>query len=228
MVEISVSHCGQIPSRSISRSVHPIAHNRAKMDPQAGLFSRKCANILPSPPESPSMYAYPSALGEHGRYTTRLASRHVLPTPSRCVTFGSAESVQQSCDERVSASQSQENPSRDGRISPHLSSLHQGITVEESKTVSPNLRAPELPSPDQELDRLRREDTPKRRPTSASSTASHNTPQLVVTEAEHQSEGDELFTCSDEEGDIAGGTEAVKSGAQRLAEKRKMKRFRLA
>ena len=198
------------------------------MDPQAGLCSRKCANILPSPPVSPSMYAAPPELGEHGRHTTRVASRHVLPTPSRCVTFESAGSVQQACDEKLSASQSQENPSRDARISSHLSSLNQIITVENPNAVSPNLRAPELPSPDQESDHLQREDTPKQRPTPASSTASHNTPQLVLTEAEHQSEGNELFTSSDEEGDIAGGTKVVKSGAQRLAEKRKMKRFRSA
>lgn len=196
------------------------------MDLQAGLLGRKCVNILPSPPESPSMYAYPPALGGHGRYTTRLASRHVLPTPSRCATFRLAESDQQACDEKVSASQSQENPSRDGRTPPHSSSLHQIITAEKSDSVSSSMRASELPSPDEVSDHLRKQDLPKQRPTRASSTASHHTPQLLLTEAEHQSEGDELFTGSEED-DITGGMKVVKSGAERLAEKRKMKRFRL-
>lgn len=186
------------------------------MDVQASLFGRKGANVLPSPPESPSMYAYPPAPGEHGRYTTRLASRHALPTPSGSSTFGSAESARQ------------ENPLRDGRTSSRSSSLHQITTVETPSSVTSNMRAPELPSPDEASDRSPGEGSLKQRPTRASSTASQPTPQLVFTEAEHQSEGDELFTGSEEEEGVAGGTEAVKSGAERLAEKRKMKRFRSA
>lgn len=185
------------------------------MDVHASLFGRKGANVLPSPPESPSMYAYPPAPGEHGRYTTRLASRHALPTPSGSSTFGSAESARQ------------ENPLRDGRTSSRSSSLHQITTVETPSSVTSNMRAPELPSPDEASDRSPGEGSLKQRPTRASSTASQPTPQLVFTEAEHQSEGDELFTGSEEEEEVAGGTEAVKSGAERLAEKRKMKRFRL-
>ncbi|KAF6221844.1 hypothetical protein HO133_001812 [Letharia lupina] len=196
------------------------------MDLQASLFGGKCANVLPSPPESPSMYAYP-ALGEHGRYTTRLPSRRVLPSPTGGATFRSAEDRRQACDEKGSPSQSYENPPRDERTPPHSSSLHQVTTVEDNSSVSSNLRTPELPSPDQVSCHLRKEDTLKQRPTRASSAASHPTPQLVLTEAEHQSEDDELFTGSKEEEDIAGGKEAVKSGTERLAEKRKMKRFRL-
>lgn len=88
--------------------------------------------------------------------------------------------------------------------------------------------APELPPPDQVPDHLRAENPPKQRPTRASSTASQPTPQLVLTEAENQSDGEELATGTDEEEDVAGGTEAPKSGAERLAEKRKLKRFRSA
>ena len=86
--------------------------------------------------------------------------------------------------------------------------------------------APELPPLDQMSDHSRREDSLNRRPTRASSTASQPTPQLVLTEAEHQSDGDELFTGSEEEEGVTGGTEVVKSSAERLAEKRRMKRFR--
>lgn len=86
--------------------------------------------------------------------------------------------------------------------------------------------APELPPPDQVPDHLRAENPLKQRPTRASSTASQPTPQLVLTEAENQSDGEELATGTDEEEDVAGGTEAPKSGAERLAEKRKLKRFR--
>lgn len=201
------------------------AHSRTKMDLQTNLSGRKSANILPSPPQSPSMYAYPSALGEHGQYTTRLSSCHVLPVSSSSTIFRSAEDLRQA-NEKVSALQSQGNPSRDGRTPPHFSSLHQIITIENTNSLSSIMRAPGLPSPDQPSDHLQREYAPKQMPTGGSSTASHNTPQLVFTEAEHQSEGDELFTGSEEEDDIARGTEAVKSGTERLAEKRKMKRFR--
>ena len=172
------------------------------------------------------MYAYPPAHGEHGQYTTRLVSRHILPAPSVNVTFGLAESVRQA-DEKASASLSQANPPRDGRTSPHSSSLHQIIPPEQSNTVNSNMRAPEISSPDGVSSHLRREENLlEQRPTRAFSTASYPTPQLVLTEAEHLSEGDELFTGSEEEEDIASGTKAVKSGAERLAEKRKMKRFR--
>lgn len=195
------------------------------MDFQATIFARKSGNVLPSPPESPSMYAYPPAPGEHSRYTTRLATRHILPAPSGGVTFRLAESVRQA-DEKASASLSQTNPSRNGRTSPHSSSLHQIVPLEQPNTVNSYARTPESSSPDRVSDHLRREeDLPKQRPSRAFSTASHTTPQLLLTEAEHLSEGDELLTGSEEE-DIAGGAMVVKSGAERLAEKRKMKRFR--
>lgn len=90
------------------------------------------------------------------------------------------------------------------------------------------MKAPELLWPDQVPYHLHRDGPLEQRPTRASSTASHPTPQLVLTQAEHLSEGDELFTHSEEEEDVAGGMEAAKSGAERLAEKRKMKRFRSA
>lgn len=216
------------PFRSKSRSsinhlVQTTARSRAKMDLQATLFGRRCANILPSPPESPSMYAHPPSREEH---TTRLASRQLFPTPSSSATFRLAESVRQASDEKTSASQSQESPPRDAPTPPHSSKLHQITTVEDAHSVSSSMRGPELPSPDEGSDHLQREDSLKQRPTRASSTASHPTPQLVLTEAEHQSEGDEMYTGSEEEEDV-GRTEAVKSGAERLAEKRKMKRFRL-
>lgn len=89
------------------------------------------------------------------------------------------------------------------------------------------MRTPESSSPDRVSNHPpREEDHLEQRPTRAFSTASQPTPQLVLTEAEHLSEGDELYTGSEEE-DIAGGTNVLKSGAERLAEKRKMKRFRL-
>lgn len=189
------------------------------------MFARKCGNLLPSPPESPSMYAYPPAPGEHSRYTTRLATRHILPAPSGVVNFRLAESVRQP-DEKASASLSQANPSRDGRTSPHLSNLHHTVPLEQPDTVKSYAMTPESSSPDRMSDHLRKEEhLPAQRPTRAFSTASQPTPQLLLTEAEHLSEGDELLTGSEEE-DIAGEAMVVKSGAQRLAEKRKMKRFR--
>lgn len=222
MVGVRVTPSDRLSRRSTSRSLQTIAQGRAKMDHPINLFSRKCANVLPSPPESPSMYAYLPAPGEHGRYTTRMASRHILPGPSSSAAFRSAES------EKASPSPYQENPPRDGRTPPRPSSLHQISTVENSNSVTSNMKASELPSPKQASDHLQREDTSKQRPTRASSTATQPAPQLVLTEAEHHSEGDELFTGSEEEEDVAGGTEIVKSGAERLAEKRKMKRFRSA
>ncbi len=222
MVGIRVTHSDRLSRRSISRSLQTTAQGRAKMYHPINTFSRKCANVLPSPPESPSMYAYPPAPGEHGRYITRMASRHILPGPSSSAAFGSAES------EKASPSQYQENRPRDGRTPPRPSSLHQISTVENSNSVTSNMKASELPSPNQPSDHLQREDTSKQRPTRASSTATHPPPQLVLTEAEHHSGGDELYTGSEEEEDVAAGTEIVKSGAERLAEKRKMKRFRSA
>ena len=90
------------------------------------------------------------------------------------------------------------------------------------------MRVPQLPSPDEESDHLRKETFLVQRPGRAFSTASYPTPLLVLTEAEHQSDGDEMYTGFEEEDDVGGRPEAVKSGAERLAEKRKMKRFRLA
>ena len=59
------------------------------------------------------------------------------------------------------------------------------------------------------------------------SAASQNTPEVVLTEAEHQA-GEEEDLASFSEGEEEGmeGTEGYKSSAERLAEKRKMKRFR--
>lgn len=222
MVGICVTYSDQISGRSTSRSVQTTARSQAKMDLPSSLFGRKCANVLPSPPESPSMYAYPPAPGEHGRYITRLASRHALPAPSNSATFIPPE------NEKASPSQYQENPLRNGRTSPHSSSLHQITTADNSNSETSNLRTSKLPSPDQVSDHLQREDSLKQRPARASSMATPPTPQLVLTESEHQSEGDELLTGSEEEEDVSGGTEAVKSAAERLAEKRKMKRFRSA
>ena len=90
------------------------------------------------------------------------------------------------------------------------------------------MMAPKLPTPDGGSDDPGREDPLKQRPTRASSIVSQPTPHLILTEAEHQSDGDELFTGSEEEEIIDDRTETVKSAAERLAEKRRMKRFRSA
>ena len=172
------------------------------------------------------MYAFPPAPGEHGRYTTRLASRHILPAPSGNVAFGMAEKVRQA-NEKASASLSQANPPCDGRTSPHSSGLHQIVPHEQPDAVGSNMRTPESSSPDRVSIHPRREEEHlEQRPARAFSTASQPTPQLVLTEAEHLSEGDDLYTGSEEE-DIIDGAKIMKSGAERLAEKRKMKRFRL-
>lgn len=226
MVGTCITHLDQIFRPLISYSVQNTAPSRAKMDFQANLFGRKCANVLPSPPESPSTYAYLPAPGEHGRYTTRLAARHILATPSSITTLRLAESTLQSCDEEALASQSQGESQRGVPTPPQSSNLPQITTVGDSSSMSSNMTPPEIPLPDQVSNPLESKNSPKQRPTRAYSTASHPTPQLVLTEAEHQSEGDELLTGSEEEEDVAGGTQAVKSGAERLAEKRKMKRFR--
>ena len=197
------------------------------MEFQASLFGRTCANILPSPPASPSIYAYPSAFGERCWYTTRLASPHVLSTPTSTI-FNHGGSAPQAANEKVSASRSEGNPLHERRSPPHLSSLHQITTADDCNPVSSGNMAPEPRQPDQVPDHLGRENPLKQRPTRASSTASQPTPQLVLTEAENQSDDEELATGTDEEEDVAGGTETPKSGAERLAEKRKLKRFRSA
>ena len=228
MVESLVFPSNQISTGFINQPMRPHARSRPKMDHRATLFGRECATILPSPPVSPSMYGYSPSHGDHGKYITRLASRHFLPAPSNLATFRSAESVQQASDTRASTSQYQVSPPRDEQTPPHLTNLHQNTAVAEPSFKSPNMRVPQLPSPDEESDHLQKETFPVQRPGRAFSTASYPTPQLVLTEPEHQSDGDELYTGSEEEDDVGGRQEAVKSSAERLAEKRKMKRFRSA
>ena len=64
-------------------------------------------------------------------------------------------------------------------------------------------------------------------PSAFASPASQYTPQVVLTEAEHQAgEEEDLASSSEDEEEAMEGTEGYKSGAERLAEKRKMKRFR--
>ena len=59
------------------------------------------------------------------------------------------------------------------------------------------------------------------------SSASQYTPEVVLTEAEHQAgEEEDLVSSSEDEEEGMEGTEGHKSSAERLAEKRKMKRFR--
>ena len=226
MVESCVVPLNQISTGSINRPVQPHSRSRAKMDHQATLFGRECATILPSPPVSPSMYAYSPSHGDHGKYITRLASRHFLPAPSNLATFKSAESVQQPSDTKTS--QYQVSPPRNEQTPPHFTNPHQNTAVAEPSSKSPSMRVPQLPSPDEESDHLRKETSLVQRPGRAFSTASYPTPQLVLTEPEHQSDGEELYTGSEEEEDVGGRQEAVKSGAERLAEERKMKRFRSA
>ena len=193
-----------------------------RMDLQASVFGRKCANILPSEPESPSLYAYPPAFGDRGRYTARQTSRHVLPALCGSAVCRSADSAQQGYNAKA-ASQRQATSSHDG------SSLHQvTTTVGNMDPVSSNMRAPKPPSPDQMSLHSLKNGSSAQHPTGASSSASHSPPQVCLTEAERQSESDELLTGSEEEEDVAGRLENVKSGAERLADKRKMKRFRSA
>lgn len=202
----------------------PTVHSQAKTDLQANLFRRRNIFTLPSPPESPSMYSYSSTLGERSRYATRLTSRHVLPAPSVDATLASAESVRQASVETMLASQFQEKPLPDGSTPPYSSNLQQVAAVKDFNSVSSRMKAPRLPP----LDQGRREYLLKQRPPRASSTASYPTPQLVLTEAEYQSEDDEVFTGSEEEEYVADGTVVTESSVRRLANKRKMKRFRSA
>ena len=66
-------------------------------------------------------------------------------------------------------------------------------------------------------------------PSAFASAASQYTPEVVLTEAEHQAREEEgLASSSEDEEEDMEGTEGYKSGAERLAEKRKMKRFRFA
>ena len=195
------------------------------MNIQTTLFGRQCVNVLPSPPASPSMYAYPSATEEHGWYTTRLVSPLFLPTPSPNSRFNSTESIPQTPDKETLASQSQEEPPRDRRSPVQSSSLHQIITVENSDSASLPTVTTGFAQPDQRPDQVRGEDALEQRPTRASSIIPQLTPQLVSTEVEHQSDGDELFEGSEEE-DAA--QETSKPRAKRLVEKRRMRRFRLA
>lgn len=194
------------------------------MNFQTTVFGRECANVLPSPPTSPSVYASPSTAEERGWYTTRLASPLVLPTPSSNTRSDSIESVPQTRHKKTLASQSQENPPRDRQSPVHSSSLNQIITVENPNSASLRIVTTGRTQSDPKPDQMRREDTPQQRPTRASSTTSQFTPHLVSMETEHQSDGDELLKGSEEE-DVA--QETLKSRAKRLVEKRRMRRFRL-
>ncbi len=64
-------------------------------------------------------------------------------------------------------------------------------------------------------------------PSASAGPPSQYTPGVVLTEAEHQAgEEEDLTSSSEDEEEAMEGTEGYKSGAERLAEKRKMKRFR--
>ena len=191
------------------------------MEFQATPFDRKRANILPSPPISPSTYAYPSAFGERGWYSTTLAAPQVLPTPSASLSFSPTENLPQTCNEKISGLQ--ENPPRLREGPPYSSSLRQTITVEKFKFVGSNITVTESTQPDL----LRRQESRKTRPARASSTASQTKPELLLAEPEHQSDREELLNGFEGKF-VAGAPENLKSGAERLAEKRKMKRFRSA
>lgn len=191
------------------------------MECQATPFGHKCANILPSPPISPSLYAYSSALRERGWCTTTLASPHFLPTPSANMSFNPTKSPPRACDENISALQ--ESPPCFRGCPPHSTSLQQTIMVENFKNVNSSRTATESTQPHL----LRREDSGEARPARTSSTASQNRPDTLLADAEHQSDGEELSTGSEKE-IVAGAPENLKPGAEGLAEKRKMKRFRSA
>ena len=67
----------------------------------------------------------------------------------------------------------------------------------------------------------------RRQPSAFASPASQYTPEVVLTEADHEAEEEDDLASSSEDGEEAlEGAEGYKSGAERLAEKRKMKRFR--
>ena len=216
-----VAHPHQLQRHLINRSAHRTARGQIKMEFQATILGGKCANILPSPPISPSTYAYPPAFGERGWYTATLASPQGLPTPSASLSFSPTESPPQACN--VKTSSLQENAPRRRGGSTYSTSLRQTSTVDKSKSVSSNITATESTQPDL----LRREDSRKARPARASSTASRTKPELLLAEAEQHSDGEEPFTGSEEEF-VADAPGNPKSGAERLAEKRKMKRFRSA
>ena len=64
-------------------------------------------------------------------------------------------------------------------------------------------------------------------PSGTAASAPQNTPGFLLTNAELQpDEEEDLTSSSEDDEDFTGGTEGYKSGAERLAEKRKMKRFR--
>ena len=193
------------------------------MELQTTLLGRKCANILLSPPISPPTYACPSGFGERSWSSTTLASPQLLSTPFAKCSFSPTESPPQACNERILALQ--EIPPHLGRGPPYFSSLYPTITVEKLKSVSSDKMGPSSTPPDL----LQREDPQKARPARTSSTASQIKPELLLTELGHQSDEEERFTGSEEEC-VAGApkTTKIKSGAERLAEKRKMKRFRSA
>ncbi len=66
-------------------------------------------------------------------------------------------------------------------------------------------------------------------PSNSPGPRSQQTPEVVLTEAEHDSDEEEDSSSSrSEDEDNAGGAEGSKSAAERLAEKRRMKRFRSA
>ena len=68
---------------------------------------------------------------------------------------------------------------------------------------------------------------PRGQPSAFAGPTSQYTPEVVLTEAEHEAgEEDDLASSSEDEEVALEGAEGYKSGAERLAEKRKMKRFR--
>ena len=195
------------------------------MDVRAKLVGPKCAEILPSPPESPespSMYACPSASGEHGR---RLGSRQVLPTSPDSPNVVPRESIRQAGDDKATTSQAQESCAGQRWTPIHSSNLHQVATIQNSLSACSDKTSPDLPLPEQIPDHGQVEDHLKQEPSPASSISS-DPPSQSSTEEEHQSGGDEMLTGSDDEDAEADQTVPEKSSAERLAEKRKMKRFR--
>ena len=191
------------------------------MESRATLFGRKCANILPSPPISPPTNADPLAFGERSWYTTTQASPQVIPTPSASLSFSPTESPPRAYNEKISVLQ--ENPPRHRGGPSYSTSLRPIITADKSKPVSSNITATDSAQPNL----LRREDFQEARPARALNTASETDSELLLAEVEHQSDGEELSTGSEEEL-VASVSENPKSGTERLAEKRKMKRFRSA
>lgn len=197
------------------------------MNVNAGLLSRRCACFLPSPPNSPPMSEKPPTFSEDLHYSAGLS---LLPCPGRTSQqvrnrpqgsiHGATRPGNDSGMDSYTQGGYQHGPSREpasGRTN-----LVQASGAGERGSHGTHLLSPASASGFSW-------DTGTgtcHEPSASGSPASQYTPELILTKAEQQSEeGEELDSAPSEEEDTMEGTE--KTGAELLAEKRKMKRFRL-